>query len=89
MRSAQQGDLSALRFLGSAFWEGIGVQQDLVKAYTYFFMVASRSKEPESIKNLRQLEALMTTEQITQAIQLADQCIASEFSSCEYLTLGS
>ena len=49
-RSAQLGNAKAMVILGERYWDGVGVRQDKVKAYTYI-LLASTADLPKALQD--------------------------------------
>ena len=78
---AEQGNASAQFLLGSMYDEGQGVLQDNIYAHMWFNIAASNGIEAAST-NRDIVANEMTPSDISNAQQLARECVAKEFKGC-------
>ena len=81
--SAEQGNWMAHRKLGYMYKEGEGVPIDLVYALMWFILAAS-SGDKVSDSEVYELRDVLDNSQISQAIEIAEQCTSSEYFDCSY-----
>jgi uncharacterized protein len=74
MRAAEQGNISAQSALGSYYWAGRGVPEDLSKAYMWS-EIALAGGDENSKSRLEGLASQMTREQVSAANQQAEEWI--------------
>ena len=67
--------------LGAMFYQGQGVNQDIVIAYMWFY-VAAKNRNPRSKGNVNVLAKEMKPKQITKAEKLAHECIKKNYKDC-------
>jgi TPR repeat protein len=80
--AAQQGHASGQYNLGVLYQTGLGVAQDYVKAHSWFNLAAALGNT--NAVNFRDIAAsLMTQQQISQAQNLARECLARQFKDCD------
>ena len=73
-RAAEQGNVAAQSALGSYFWAGRGVPEDLSKAYFWSEIALARGDE-NSKSRLEGLASQMTQAQVSAARQQAEAWI--------------
>jgi hypothetical protein len=76
LRAAEQGHVAAQSALGSYYWAGRGVPEDLSKAY-FWSDVALAGGDENSKSRLEGLTSQMTREQVSAASQQAEAWIHS------------
>jgi TPR repeat protein len=79
--AAEQGDVKAQYNLGLMYYNGDGVVQDYVYAHMWFNISASLGLS-EGTKRRDIVSKSMTTEQISQAQQLARECVQKNYKGC-------
>ena len=67
--------------LGAMYYQGQGVNQDIVIAYMWFY-VAAKNGNPRSKGNVNVLAKEMKPKQITKAEKLARECIKKNYKDC-------
>ena len=67
--------------LGAMYYQGQGVNQDIVIAYMWFY-VAAKNGNPRSKGNVNVLAKEMKPKQITKAKKLAYECIKKNYKDC-------
>ena len=67
--------------LGAMYYQGQGVNQDIVIAYMWFY-VAAKNGNPRSKGNVNVLAKEMKPKQITKAEKLAHECIKKNYKDC-------
>lgn len=84
--AAKQGDAGAQSNLGTMYANGQGVVQDYVLAYMWVNIAASNRSFTGNRKALIEhgdsIAGRMTTQQVTEAQNLAKKCIAHKFKGC-------
>jgi TPR repeat protein len=75
--AARQGDVDAQFLLARMYFEGEGVQQDYVKAYSWFHLSAA-SGNTMAADHQNQVGRIMTKEQRAEGQQLSKQLIISK-----------
>lgn len=78
--AAEQGSAIAQSKLGVLYKDGDGLAQDIVKAYLWFSLAASEI--PEAAEMRDELARQMSTQQLSHAQYLAEQCKTSAFKDC-------
>ncbi len=78
--AAEQGSAIAQSKLGVLYKDGDGLAQDIVKAYLWFSLAASEI--PEAAEMRDELARQMSTQQLSHAQHLAEQCKTSAFKDC-------
>lgn len=76
IKAAEAGDSASWFYVGHRYQNGKGIPVNFVKAYAWFSISSSEEKErPDSVprRRLKELSALMTTEQIAEGQKLAEQ----------------
>ena len=79
---AKQGNASAQNNLGTMYYNGTGVIQDNVYAYTWWNIAASSGKSKNASKNRDLLAKLMNSSQIETAQKLARECVRKKYKGC-------
>jgi TPR repeat protein len=73
--AAEQGSVDAQAVLGGAYVDGTGVSKNYILAHMWFNLAAAREEKPDLrsfyVSRRRELEKLMTPDQIAAAQQLA------------------
>ena len=67
--------------LGAMYYQGQGVNQDIVIAYMWFY-VAAKNGNPRTKGNVNVLAKEMKPKQITKAQKLARECIEKNYKDC-------
>lgn len=80
--AAQQGHPDAQKTLGQMYADGDGVLENFVKAHMWF-NIASAIGHPSAAEKREAIEDIMTVKQITEATQLAQTCIRSDYAECD------
>lgn len=93
-KAADNGDTTALQYLGLAHAQGLGVPQDWVQAHMWFSLVASSSSrkiQPQDKElaehNRKFAETKMTPKQIEEAQALASEWLAKHKQTSPTATL--
>jgi TPR repeat protein len=87
-RAAEQGHAFAQSNLGVMYAKGAGVPQDYPRAHMWFNIAASSGKDyaremrEEARKMRGEVEKKMSSAQITEAEQLARECIEKNYKGC-------
>lgn len=83
LRLAAKQDRPTAQFaLGTLYASGQGVAQDFVRAHMWFNVDAA-SGDADGAKNRDGIAAMMTTQQIAEAQQMARECQQRNFKDCE------
>ena len=80
---AEQGNAKAQRVLGVMYRRGEGVKRSSVRAFIWFSRAAARG-DAQAKAELREVSQSMTTEELSQASEMARACEASNYRQCEY-----
>ncbi len=80
---AEQGNAKAQRVLGVMYRRGEGVKRSSVRAFIWFSRAAARG-DAQAKAELREVSQSMTTEELSQAREMARACEASNYRQCEY-----
>jgi TPR repeat protein len=80
---AEQGNAKAQRVLGVMYRRGEGVARNSVRAFLWFSRAAARGDTQARVE-LGEVSQSMTTEELSQAREMAQACEASNYRSCEY-----
>ena len=80
---AEQGNVKAQRVLGVMYRRGEGVKRSSVRAFIWFSRAAARGDAQARVE-LGEVSQSMTTEELSQAREMAQACEASNYRSCEY-----
>jgi TPR repeat protein len=80
---AEQGNAKAQSVLGVMYRRGQGVARNSVRAFLWFSRAAARGDARARVE-LREVSQSMTTEELSQAREMAQACEASNYRSCEY-----
>ena len=67
--------------LGAMYYQGQGVDQDIVIAYMWFY-VAAENGNPRSKGNINVLAKEMKPKQIAKAEKLARECVEKNYKDC-------
>ena len=87
-RAAEQGHAFAQSNLGVMYAKGAGVPQDYARAHMWFNIAASSGKgyareiRAQARKMRSEVEKKMSPAQITEAEQLAKECIERNYKGC-------
>jgi len=87
-RAAEQGHAFAQSNLGVMYAKGAGVPQDYARAHMWFNIAASSGKDyaremrADARKMRGVVEKKMSSAQITEAEQLARECIEKNYKGC-------
>jgi hypothetical protein len=68
--------------LGAMYYQGQGVNQDIVIAYMWFY-VAAKNGNPRSKGNINVLAKEMKPKQIAKAEKLARECVEKNYKDCD------
>ena len=79
--AAEQGDGEAQNNLGLMYTNGEGVIQDYVLAHSWFNLAVSNRSEKGS-KNRDKVSALMTASKISEAQDMAKDCLKKSYKNC-------
>ncbi|MDA9043106.1 sel1 repeat family protein [Pseudomonadales bacterium] len=79
--SAEQGNIYAQNSLGTMYGAGEGVRVDRIYAHMWY-NIAARDGHPALSDNRRNIEKLMTRDQIIQAQELAKECVKKDYKDC-------
>ena len=80
---AEQGNAKAQRVLGVMYRRGEGVARSSVRAFLWFSRAAARGDAQARVE-LGEVSQSMTTEELSQAREMAQACEASNYRQCEY-----
>jgi TPR repeat protein len=80
---AEQGNAKAQSLLGAMYRRGQGVSRSPVRAFLWFSRAAARGDARAKVE-LREVSQAMTSEELSQAREMAQACEASNYRSCEY-----
>lgn len=80
---AEQGNAKAQSVLGVMYRRGQGVSRSPVRAFLWFSRAAARG-DAKAKAELREVSQTMTSEELSQAREMAQACEASNYRSCEY-----
>lgn len=80
---AKQGNAKAQSVLGAMYRRGQGVSRSPVRAFLWFSRAAA-SGDVQAKAELREVSQTMTSEELSQAREMAQACEASNYRSCEY-----
>jgi len=80
---AEQGNAKAQRVLGVMYRRGEGVARNSVRAFLWFSRAAARG-DAQAKAELGEVSQSMTTEELSQAREMAQACEASNYRQCEY-----
>ena len=80
---AEQGNAKAQRVLGVMYRRGEGVKRSSVRAFIWFSRAAARGDAQARVE-LGEVSQSMTTEELSQAREMAQACEASNYRQCEY-----
>jgi TPR repeat protein len=80
---AEQGNAKAQRVLGVMYRRGEGVARSSVRAFLWFSRAAARGDAQAKLE-LGEVSQSMTTEELSQAREMAQACEASNYRQCEY-----
>ena len=80
---AEQGNAKAQSVLGAMYRRGQGVSRSPVRAFLWFSRAAA-SGDVQAKAELREVSQTMTSEELSQAREMAQACEASSYRSCEY-----
>jgi len=67
--------------LGFMYANGFGVSQDIIRAYIWWYIAASKGNE-EAILGRNMIENQMTPKQMEKALDLAARCAANSYENC-------
>ena len=85
-RSAMDGYFSAQNNLGILYGNGLGVEQDLLKAGMWLNIAEKISfgeERDQIVMNRDSVIANLNEEQLAQAQAMADKCLESRYRDCE------
>ena len=80
---AEQGNAKAQSVLGVMYRRGQGVSRNPVRAFLWFSRAAARG-DTKARAELHEVSQTMTSEELSQAREMAQTCEASNYRSCEY-----
>ena len=80
---AEQGNAKAQSVLGVMYRHGQGVSRNPVRAFLWFSRAAARG-DTKARAELHEVSQTMTSEELSQAREMAQTCEASNYRSCEY-----
>jgi TPR repeat protein len=80
---AEQGNAKAQSVLGVMYRRGQGVSRSPVRAFLWFSRAAARG-DAKARAELHEMSQTMTSEELSQAREMAQACEASNYRSCEY-----
>jgi TPR repeat protein len=84
--AAKQGHPAAQHDLGTMYQNGQGVPQNFVRAHMWYNIAASTDASTDGrkivVKHRDAISRLMTSQQIAEAQQMAQRCIASHYVDC-------
>jgi hypothetical protein len=80
--AAVQGNSDAQYNIGGSFATGRGVKQDYVRAHMWFELAAAGG-DIDAVKGMGRMAAKLTSQQISEAENLANKCRVSNFKDCD------
>lgn len=80
---AEQGNAKAQHLIGVMYHRGQGVARNPVRALAWF-SVAAKHGDREAEATMRDVSKAMTTQEISEAREMAQACESSNYRSCEY-----
>jgi TPR repeat protein len=80
--AAEQGRASAQFSLGLMYEDGKGVLQNYAIAHMWYNIAAANGTGELAIKNRKRIAEKMTAEQIAEAQDRAQKCMASNYTDC-------
>jgi TPR repeat protein len=80
---AEQGNAKAQNLLGVMHRRGEGVSRSSVRAFLWFSRAAARG-DARAKSELRDVSRDMTPQELSEAREMAQDCEASDYRSCEY-----
>jgi TPR repeat protein len=80
--AAAQGAVIAANNIGLLYAKGLGVPQDLVRAYMWFSLGAT-SGHPEPIRHRDLIFDKLSPEQVAQAQKMAQICLVRQWKDCD------
>jgi TPR repeat protein len=80
---AEKGSPKAQSRLGAMYRRGEGVARNSVRAFVWFSRAAARGDARAKVE-LHAVSQTMTSDEISQALEMAQACEASNYRSCEY-----
>ncbi len=80
-KAAEQGDPRGQQTLGLMYVIGSGTQKDFTKAHMWWSFAASKGNEAAK-KNLDRVTTMMSPAKITEAQDLARECVKKKFKGC-------
>jgi len=79
---ADKGHADAQSNLGAMYYNGQGVAKDYVRALMWWNVAAARGYA-DAARNRDTFSKRMTPQQIAQAREMAQRCVASKYKQCE------
>jgi len=80
--AAKQGLKASQSSLGFAYYNGWGVEKDMVMAYAWWSLGSIGQNQPIDKENLQNLERSLTANEIERAQEIAKRCLDTNFQSC-------
>ena len=80
--AADQGDASAQYNLGNMYRRGEGVLQDNKKAHMWYNITRANGEKEYAADNIERLTEGMTPADISEAQDMAERCLASNYQDC-------
>ena len=80
---AEQGNARAQHLIGVMYHKGEGVTRNQVRAFAWFSMAAAHG-DGDAKSKLPEVSKTMTPLELSQAREMAQACVASNYRVCEY-----
>src|SRR5450432_3293973 len=80
---AAKGNAKAQHLIGVMYHRGEGVARNSVRAFAWFSLAAAHGDSDARAK-LTEVSKTMTSDELSQAKEMAQACEASDYRSCEY-----
>jgi TPR repeat protein len=80
---AAKGNAKAQHLIGVMYHRGEGVARSSVRAFAWFSLAAAHG-DSEAKAKLIEVSKTMTSDELSQAREMAQACEASDYRNCEY-----
>jgi TPR repeat protein len=80
---AAKGNAKAQHLIGVMYHKGEGVARSSVRAFAWFSLAAAHG-DSEAKAKLIEVSKTMTSDELSQAREMAQACEASDYRNCEY-----
>jgi TPR repeat protein len=80
---AAKGNAKAQHLIGVMYHRGEGVARNSVRAFAWFSLAAAHG-DSEARAKLTEVSKTMTSDELSQAKEMAQACEASDYRNCEY-----